>query len=452
MSVAERVSGSFRDPSGFVLRRGSEIFRQVNQSYAENYDLLLSSGLYEELTGEGLLVSHTEEAPEGDAYRLLKPEMVPFISYPYEWCFSQLKEAALLTLDIQKRALKRGLWLKDASAFNVQFWGGRPVLIDTLSFEKYPEGRPWVAYQQFCRQFLAPLVLGSFDPKLVRLLRLSVEGLPLDVASRLAPWKTRLNLGIFLHIHAQAKASSRPERPVGSPPNVSPTTLSRIVESLETCVRSLQPPALGTEWEDYYLDTNYQAGALEAKRALVREFVGGIPNPKLAWDFGANTGEFSAILADAGATTVAWDFDAGAVEKAFDSSKARGDGRLLPLIQDLTNPSPRLGWALDERDSLLDRGPADLVMALALVHHLAIGNNVPLATVAKFFAQCGRSLIIEWVPKEDSQVQRMLSTREDVFTGYTQEGFETGFGSAFDIEKSAAIAGTSRRLYLMTAR
>ena len=208
------VGGSFRDPSGFVYIRKDQIYRQVNRSYQENYDHLMRSGLYDALLRDELLIPHQEvQVSAGmtdEAYKVIQPERISFTSYPYEWCFSQLKDAALLTLRIQSLALEFGMSLKDASAYNVQFRHGRPILIDTLSFEKYAQGKPWVAYRQFCQQFLAPLALMSRkDVRLRRLISVFLDGVPLDLASKLLPLSTWANFGLLSHIHLQAKAQRR---------------------------------------------------------------------------------------------------------------------------------------------------------------------------------------------------------------------------------------------------
>jgi len=171
--------------------------------------------------------------------------------------------------------------------------------------------------------------------------------------------------------------------------------------------------------------------------------------PKIAWDLGANTGLFSRIAVAHGAYTVACDVDPSAVEKNYRACRKEKNERMLPLIVDLTNPSPALGWAHNERSSLLERGPVDLVMGLALIHHLAISNNVPLGLIAEFFSKCATYAIIEFVPKGDSQVVRLLASRKDVFPDYTQEGFEKACQPFFTIERSVPVPDTQRVLYLL---
>jgi hypothetical protein len=457
MSADPALPSSFRDPSGFVYRQGGVLYRQVNLAYQSHYDRLLGSGLYQALVERGLLVAHEEvdpaQAPAPGAYRLLRPEPVPFISYPYEWSFSQLKDAALATLRIQKLALEHDLSLKDASAYNIQFVGGRPRLIDTLSFEAYREGEPWVAYRQFCQHFLAPLALMSHaDVRLGQLLRIYIDGVPLSLASRLLPAATRLRFSLLTHIHLHASGEARyADRPVDVRRHrISRPAFAALIDNLESAVRGLRWRPRTSAWSDYYGATNYAPEALERKAALVAGFVEAIePAPRLAWDMGANTGRFSRIVARHGAQVIAFDNDPLCVERNYLDCRQEDETRVLPLVMDLTNPSPAAGWANVERMSLAERGPADLALALALVHHLAIANNLPLGHIADFFRRIGRRLIVEFVPKSDSQVQRLLATRDDIFPHYTQEGFEAAFGRRFRIVQRAEIEGSERTLYLM---
>ena len=451
--------GSFRDPSGFIFYRDNTLYRQVQTGYRESYDLLIGSGLYKTLTNSGLLISHEEERADTGltegAYRVLRPERVPFISYPYEWCFSQLQDAALATLQIQKEALKLGMTLKDASAYNIQFRDGRPTLIDTLSFERYEEGRPWIAYQQFCRHFLAPLALMSrTDVRLQHLLRIHMDGIPLDLASRLLPRTTWLQPGLMTHIHLHGAAQKRYEgeavRRSDGQGKVSRTGLLGLIDSLEGTVRGLKWKPAGTTWAEYYTRTNYSDEAMGGKRRLIAELLDTIdPSPTTAWDLGANTGLFSRVASTRGIRTISIDIDPAAVEKNYLECRENKEQKLLPLLGDLTNPSPGLGWALRERRSLTERGPADLLLALALVHHLAIANNVPLDRVARYFRSLGEWLIVEFVPKSDSQVQRLLASREDIFTEYTVPGFETAFQLYFEVVRSVPVPDSERILYLL---
>lgn len=459
----ERIASSFRDPSGFLFEHDGILYRYVAPEYRPHWERLIESGLHRANLEAGQVIEHDEVDPasvpgvEG-AYRLLRPAPVPFISYPYEWTFSQLKDAALLTLALQKRALDAGMWLKDASAYNVQFIGTRAVFIDTLSFEVYPEGEPWVAYQQFCRHFLAPLALVSrCHADALKLMRVHIDGVPLDLASRLLPLRTRFSFSLLTHIHIHARSLGRyadaPDvaRKAKKSGGVSMTALRGLVDNLESAVRGMQWDPGETEWGDYYDATNYSDSGFEAKKAAVKDFIDAVA-PGSAWDLGANTGVFSRLAADAGAYTVAFDYDASAVDQNYRAGRERGEERILPAVMDLSNPSPGLGWAGTERMAMHDRGPVDLAMALALVHHLAIGNNLPLEDVAAWMSRLCRNLVIEFVPKQDSQVQRLLASREDIFPNYTQDGFEKAFATCFELRKKTALEGTERTLYLYASR
>jgi len=455
-----RHPASFRDPSGFLFSEGGILYRQINKIYAENYDFLIDSGLYTRLVKTGLLIAHEEvdQVPkEKDAaYKILLPEVVPFISYPYEWSFSQYQDAALATLSIQKRALKKDMSLKDASSYNIQFLHGKPVLVDTLSFEKYQEGRPWVAYKQFCQHFLAPLALMALrDVRLGQLMRVHIDGIPLDLASKLLPGSTRLNFGLLTHIHVHAGAQKRFAdtgiKKVESQGGMSKQAMIGLIESLQVCVQKLRWNAGDTEWGNYYEITNYSDSAFKHKKEIVENWVGQVI-PNSVWDLGANNGVFSRIASREGIYTVSSDIDPAAVEQNYLQMRKDQEQNLLPLLQDLTNPSAGLGWANRERDALIQRSPADMVFALALIHHLAISNNVPLSQIAEFFAELGNWLVMEFVPKSDSQVQKLLQSREDIFNNYTFEGFERAFEEYFEIKERVTVTDSDRVLYLFRNR
>jgi hypothetical protein len=453
------LDSSFRDPSGFVFTRAGILYRQVNRVFRDEFEAVTASGLYDELARRRLLIPHetvpVELAATDEAAAVLRPEPVQFISYPYEWSFGQLRDAALLTLEIQEQALGRGLTLRDASAYNVQFDGGRPVFIDTLSFEPRKEGAPWIAYRQFCEHFLVPLALMSrVDVQLGALLRTHLEGIPLELGSRLLGARSWRSLGLLFHVKLHAAAQRRyrdrvPEAKMRRP--VTAQTVLGLVRSLRGVIEGLEWSPGGTEWSDYTTDNNYTADAASSKRELVTELLRG-RGARTAWDLGANTGEYSRAARAVVPLVVAFDLDPAAVERNYRRVRAEGETGVLPLCMDLTNPSPALGWAHRERLSLEQRGPADAVLALALVHHLAIGHNLPLERIAGFFARLGRTLIIEFVPKSDSQVQRMLRSRPDIFPGYTREGFEAAFRTSYRIDSVHPVAGSERLLYLMTAR
>lgn len=442
------------DPNGFLFSREGILYRQINTMYKEHYEYLMSCGLYERLIELGLLIPHKEvniePANPANAYKIIAPQVVSFISYSYEWCFSQLKSAALAMLKIQKVALEFGMSLKDSSSYNIQFRQGKPVLIDTLSFEKYHEGQPWAAYRQFCQHFIAPLAVMAYtDSRLNQLRRVYLDGIPLDLASTLLPLRTYLVPSLFAHIHFHA----RMQKHLGNKTlqkkrfKISRFSLFGLIDNLEAVIK-------GLKWRrkagaSYYKDVNYSAEGFQHKQRIVTEFLAKL-NPKLVFDCGANTGVFSRIASKQGIYVVAFDNDCCAVEQNYQEAARNNETNILPLYVDLTNPSPSLGWwASQQRVSLVDRGPADTALALALIHHLAIANNIPLDAIADFFGDMCNSLIIEFVPKNDSQVQKMLSNREDIFQEYTKESFENAFKKTFSILSFVKIRDSERMIYLM---
>ena len=445
------LASSFRDPSGFVFTEGDKLYRQVNFSYKDNYDMLMSSGLYNTLVKQNLLIPHEEASIKNEnAYKIIKPEIISFISYPYEWCLSQLKDAALLTLKIQKIALTHEMSLKDASSYNVQFKNSKPVFIDTLSFEKYIEGKPWIAYKQFCQHFLGPLSLMSLkDIRLNQLLKTNIDGIPLDLVSSLLPFSTRLKPSLLLHLHLHAKSQKHYSNKTINKNNafISKNSLLGLVDSLETTINGLHWNPHGTVWADYYENTNYTSDSFKHKQELVASFLDKNKTKSLL-DLGANEGVFSRLASDKNISTISCDMDPGSIEKSYLTSK-KNNLNILPLLLDLTNPSSDIGFNNEERSSIWKRISCDTVMALALIHHLAISNNLPLDTIAKFFSSICKSLIIEFVPKNDSQVQKLLANREDIFINYTQKDFEKTFNQYFLIIDSAQIKESQRTLYNM---
>jgi ribosomal protein L11 methylase PrmA len=453
---------SFRDPDSIVFELNGVVYRAIMDTYKEDYFLLKKSGLLDELVESGLLVSHTECDLKMDsfpnAFAFIQPRKIETISYPYEWCFSQLKDAALLTLEIQRKALSKNMSLKDATPFNVQFADGKPIFIDTVSFERYDEGKPWIAYKQFCEQFLGPLSLMAYvDPKFGEFFRINLNGPPLSLVSKLLPLKTYLNLGLLMHIHlhskfqvgfanAGAKAGGVEQKRIGR------QELLAILDSLISTVTRLSLKNYNTEWADYYLETNYQDTSMGMKSDICEKFLKKI-SPKIIWDFGANTGKFSRLASNFADHVVSFDIDPMAVENNYLTCKnGYGAANILPLTLDLLNPSPSLGWAESERVSLSQRKKPDSILALALVHHIAISNNVPLQNIAEWLSSLCRYLIIEFVPKEDSQVKKLLATRKDIFNDYNQAGFEKSFLRYFDISESEKIEGSCRLIYLMKSK
>lgn len=448
--TAARLPSSFRDPAGFIFTEDGLFYRQITECGSTAFRQLIDSGLQETLCKDNLTLPF-ELISEDSEWVVLLPKQLSFISYPYEWCFSQLKDAALTTLAIQERALSVGLSLKDASAYNIQFDEGKPKLIDTSSFEIYSEGRPWIAYRQFCTHFLAPLLLMSkVSPDFGRTQAAFIDGIPLPLAVASVPRRTWLNPWLNLHLkqHAKAVADSPEHSPAQS--RVMPkSAVLGLLKTLTSAVNGLKFNPKKSSWGDYSSSTSYTDAGSKDKARVVQVFLEALPNsPDQVWDIGANAGEFSRLFSDRGINTVAWDGDMNAVERNYSSVRQKEETRMLPLMQDITNPSPSLGWANEERDSLTARGPADLAVSLAFIHHMVIGNSVPMAKVADFFAQIGRYLIIEFVQPEDQRVKQLQASR-DICHPYSEQVFVTEFSKKFDIVKREQIAKSDRTLFLL---
>jgi hypothetical protein len=447
---------SFRDPAGRIFHHEGIVKRLVTARGRPDYDRCLSTGLFERLWREGALVRHAEESELPDGSKVLIPDQLGYVSYPYEWCFGQLRDAALLTLEIAKTALSCKMILKDASAFNVQFQGSRPIFIDTLSFEP-DDGAPWKAYGQFCRHFLAPLMLLSrvslfFGP----FWRHSIDGFPLDVASQLLPKSTYLRPGALIHIHLHARAINRysdVRRDISKSRNsIGSDRKVAILDSLESTIRKIRTPASRTQWQDYYAQADHYSDRAELEKKAIVERVLDRVRPESATDLGGNVGEYARLVTKRGIRCVCMDMDPQCVERNYQRAKNEGDAFMLPLVMDITNPSASLGFAGQERLGLLDRPQFDLALALALNHHLRITGGIPLSNIADFFAEMAKWSLVEFVPKTDRMVQALLANREDVFDDYDYDTFLQSFGRRFVLEERFTIPDTDRSLCLFRLR
>jgi hypothetical protein len=457
-------SASFRDPSGFVFLRDGIIYRQVNQSYATDYEFLIRSGLYKRLTDEKLLIPHREIAgnfiQSPDWYKTLEPEAISFISYPYEWSVAQLKEAAQLTLKILMIAMDYGMIIKDANAFNIQFHQGSLVFIDTLSFIKYDAGQPWVAYRQFCECFLFPLYLSHYlKTDIQKCLSAYPEGIPAALTARLLPVRSRFHLGVWLHVYLQNSVSKRGVSDSTAGNNLSagnkPVSFNRkklrdLVQHLQNEIRRLAVKTFpDTLWSNYYKETILGRGYLQEKEKIFMEFIGGI-HFQSALDVGANDGHFSKILAEEGKSVIAIDSDHQCINSLYLYSGEKSNNPILPLFIDIANPSPAIGFRNTERESFIQRVNVDMVTALAIVHHLVLGKNIPLSEIAGLSAALTQQyLIIEFVPLADPKAQELIRNKSQYHLPYDEASFENSFICYFIIEKKKKIPGTDRVLYQM---
>ena len=445
---------SYRDPSGFIFEKNGILYRQVNKVFKEHFDFFIASGCYEKLVKKNWLIPHKTISQNltGDDqwYETLQPEKLSFISYPYEWSFDMLKDAALLTLDLLKEALASGMILKDATPYNIQWHNGTLIFIDSLSFEKYDETMPWIAYRQFCECFLSPLLLAHHARMpLQEMLLAYSEGIPLAVTKSLLPWQTKFSIHTYLHIHLHAKYSLKNSSAAGKNAAFSKKKLLNLIASLEGLITKLKLPENKSTWSDYYNEASQRPDYLEHKQKLIQQWLEKINTLSTAADLGANTGEFSKLTATKNVQTIASDFDPYCINALYNEIKKNGERNILPIIIDLSKPSPAIGVNNEERDSFIKRTNVDMIFALALIHHLAIGKNIPLDKIAALFQRMCRYLIIEFVPKQDEKIQLMLAGKNDIYTDYTEENFLVAFKQYFTIVENETIAGSARTLYLM---
>jgi len=445
------LASSFRDPSGFVFEKDGVLYRQVNKVFKDDFDQFIKSGCYDHFVNKGWLVAHEVSGENlsgsADWYKTLKPQRIPFISYPYEWSFDMIKDAALMTLKLAKEAMSFGMILKDATPYNIQWLNGKPIFIDTLSFERYDSSKPWIAYRQFCENFVSPLVLMFHRSQPLQSMLLAYpEGIPLTITRSLLPWTSFFFFYTYLHIHLHSKWSSKEiaNTPVMQT-SFSEKKMMHILESLTALVQKKKWKDKPTTWSQYYNEAGQRDDYLSKKKELIQQWLTEI-DFKSAIDLGANTGEFSTLLTGKNVAVIAVDYDHSAVNKLFNTVKKDGQN-ILPLVIDLANPSPAIGVNNRERASFIERTNVDLALALAVIHHLAIGKNVTFEKIAEFFEKITNVLIVEFIPKRDEKIQHMLSKKKDIYHDYTEQNFVMAFERFFSVEKKQEITNSGRVLY-----
>ena len=453
-AAAVKHPSSYRDPSGYIFEKEGVLYRQVNLSFKEDFDHFIKSGCYNQLVEKKLLLSHQvineNFTGSNNWYTTLQPDKINFISYPYEWSFDMLKDAALLTLQLIKETIPFGVVLKDATPYNIQWHNGQLIFIDTLSFEKYNEAQPWIAYRQFCESFLGPLLLMHYNKLPLQQLSFAYpDGIPLAVTKALLPGRSRFSLYTYLHIHLHAKVSGNSENAVTGRTSFTKQKLLNLISSLETLIKKLKLPRQASIWSAYYKEAAQRNDYLEQKKKIINEWLQELPDIKTAADLGANEGEFTQLLAARNILSIAADFDPYCINTLYNKIKSGAEKNIQPLIIDLSNPSPAVGVNNNERQSFTDRCNADLVLALALIHHLAIGKNIPLEMIAGFLKNTGNYLIIELIPKDDEKVQLMLKSKEDIYTNYTEGDFIKSFEQYYSITDRQFIGQSGRQIFLM---
>jgi hypothetical protein len=384
--------GSFRDRSSRVFYAGDAVFRTLDAAALDSWRQLAQRPFFRRLLAAGKVVGSEEATappgleaalppPDGGSWAgVLRHERVPFVSYPFEWPFGMLRAAAELQLELLDEALADGFTLKDASSYNVQWLGTRPVFIDAASFVPWTPGDPWVGYQQFCQLFLYPLLLTAHkDIAFQPVLRGQLEGPGAQQCARLFGWRDLLRRGVLAHVWLQARlqrateGSGRGLRGELRAARLPREVVVANVRRMRRLVAGLEWSSRRSQWSEYAAECSYTAADAATKRSFVAT-AAAQRRWRLVWDLGANTGTYTRIAAEHADYALALDADHLAVERLYRALAAEGERRILPLVYDVLDPSPGLGWRGRERRPLEGRGEPDLVLALALLHHLAIGT------------------------------------------------------------------------------
>ncbi|MEL0008534.1 MAG: hypothetical protein VW741_01560 [Flammeovirgaceae bacterium] len=451
-----RDEGSFRDPSGFVFYENGNVYRSVNILYKKNFDHLINSGLYLELIQKNLLIKHSEIKDTNNRpseYKKLLVEKIPFISYPYEWSFNQFKDALLLTLKIQKISVQYGMTLKDATPYNIQFKDNKPIFIDTLSFELIKqENYVWKPYKQFCEMFLGPICLMKHvDHSLNKLLINYINGIPLSLINKLLPVKSKFNLTIYSHIvlHNLIKENFSSNSGKG----VKESSLSKnkhlnIIDQLEDYVTALKAPKANTEWDTYNKETLYEKeGYVLDKEKTVLSF---IKREKydLCWDIGSNDGFFSYLISKNNTKNlISFDIDWRCVDRNYLTCKEKNINNVFPIILDLSNPSPAIGWLNLERSSTFERfGSPDLICCFAIMHHI-INSGIPFDKFIDFLSISKKDVLLEFIPLSDPKCKIIFESRDEDFQYPSLEQFKNSVSERFKILSTHELEKTKRILF-----
>ncbi len=465
--ASERVAGSFRDPSGYVFRCGKETYRAISPEFAAIASELFGSDLERRLQSLGMVGTRlvdesqrqqfVEEHPDFDQF--LQHDVLSPVNYPYEWTFSMLADAAMLTLDMQRELVSQNLALKDATPFNVVFDGCRPCFIDFTSIEAPQRQDVWYALGQFVRMFYAPLIMCSAHGWDTRSFYLShPQGMELGRLQKALPWSARWRPRLFFDVTLPAlltkwadqsdKPSTTLERKDAGP-EVQKFSLSRYRRRIEKMRKGYHRQGL---WNEYTSTCSYDDGAQAAKRNLVEQYLT-TARPKTVLDIGCNTGDYSLLAADSGAQVISVDSDHDAVDSLYQRARDKA-AKITPLVVDLCHPTPAIGFQNRERESFFERlGKVDCVFALALIHHLRVSGNLSLAAIRDQFADiCGDRLVLEFVPQDDVMFRRLTKFRRESFPDYTLATVKEVFSSRFDLEREDPIAGSPRTLLLFRNR
>jgi hypothetical protein len=468
MGPLELEPASFRDPASSVVYLDGRVLRGLTKQGADDFRALAAAPFFARAMADGRLVGTWPVSLEGLPHSqrgeswvgVLEHQRIPFVTYPYEWTFSMLRDAALAHLDLLLEALDAGLTMKDGSAYNLAFAGGRPVFIDVGSFQPVRQGEPWAGYRQFCQTMLYPLLLQAHkDVRFQPWLRGQVGGIQPQELTRLFVGRDRLRSGVLKHVvlhgamdrrHSGSRAqdTQRALQAAGFS-----TQLQRAaVAAIRKLVAGLEWRRSASQWSHYQATSSYSDAERELKAAFVEHALEG-KDARLVFDLGGNDGSYSRVAARHAELVVCADSDDLVLDGLYRSLQRDGEQRVLPAYLDLADPSPGLGWRGQERAGFFDRARPDAVLALALLHHLAITGNVPLAQLVDWLAGLGGRLVVEFVDPTDPMADRLLANKPPgMHADWRREPFEHLLQARFDVVDRQQLPSGTRTLYHATPR
>ncbi len=460
MALPAFDEGSFRDPEGHVFSYENEIYRTLSSGAYARMNTLLNLPFFNKWVEEGKIIptkllKATDTFPKkvsvGD--HVLWHEKIEYLTYPFEWSFSMLKDAGLLMLDLLEELLENNFILKDGTAWNISFYKGKPCFYDILSIDVYQEGQPWEGFSQFLQEFLYPLMLQAHhNVDFQSFWRATHQGIPVSILSKTMSKTSLFKRGVFKYVFLQEKLSSSKTvseatiRHEFSPQVFPKKALLNFIKNLRGCVESLQINKGKSIWKDYYSQNSYEVDDTKEKESFIREGLKKL-GPKSVMDLGCNTGHYSLIAAKA-SQVIACDLDPTCIDQVY-SHKNKS---IVPVVLNLMTPSPSMGWSLNERKDVFTRLKTDSFMALALIHHLCISQNVPLNSFVQFLKFIAPQGIVEWVDKTDPMVKFLLRNRADIFKDYTLDNFKDLLSQHFNIEKMISLNKGTRNLLLLSKK
>lgn len=457
--------GSFRDPSGQVYHAKGRVFRGIDTRSAANFKELSKQRFFDSFVQDGLVIGTSEktmlEGPMDSSFgqkswaMYLEHDVVPFVTYPYEWSFSMLRDAARLHLSLLEDCHENGWTMKDATPYNIQWIGAKPVFIDVPSFEPWEKGEHWGAYRQFCALFLTPLMIKAYlGLDHTRHLRSNLDGISAPEALKMFRGLSRFRRGVLSHIVLPALVErsiakrERDDAPAKerTATKQSATMILGLLQSLTRLVNNLKSEVRHTDWSKYDKTHSYDDREFQQKLDFVNRSIS-TKQWNMVWDIGCNTGTFSRACAPYADQVISLDGDHDAVEQLYLAEREKARSNILPLVMDLSNVSPAQGWAGRERKALDQRGKPDLVVCLALIHHIRMSSNIPNALFLDWLRSLDCSVIIEFVDRHDEMVIKLLTNKKEKYEDYSRQQFEQEMGERFVITDSSELKGGKRVIY-----